>query len=149
MRRGIYALLATSVISGALAGFATVPARADDHWWHDDIHRFHEHDLRVWHSGRWFHGDHSGRAGWWWIVGGVWYFYPAPVYPYPDPYVPPVAVTPAPPQYYYWCPTLHGYYPQIATCTVPWQAVPAAAPAVPPPASAAPAPANTPPPPAQ
>ena len=59
------------------------------HWGHGDIARFHERDLDRWHGGHWFHGKHFGRLGWWWVVGGAWYFYPAPVCPYPDPYVPP------------------------------------------------------------
>jgi|SRR5579862_3846819 len=152
MKRVVSAVLACACVAAALA--AAAPAQAEDRWWHDDIHRFHEHDFAVWRGGRWFHGDHGGRLGWWWIVGGVWYFYPAPIYPYPDPYVPPVAVTPAP-QYYYWCRAPAGYYPQVPACRVPWQAVPAAAPvvpmappapAVPPPANAVPAPGTTPPP---
>jgi hypothetical protein len=146
MKRGLSGILmfglAAVIVTGVAAG-----ARAEDRWWHDDIHRFHEHDLGVWSGGRWFHGDHGGRAGWWWIVGGIWYFYPAPVYPYPDPYVPPVAVTP-PPQYYYWCSVPAGYYPQVPVCRVPWQPVPAVAPAVPPPAPLPPAPAPMAPPPA-
>jgi hypothetical protein len=125
------------VASGAVA-LAALPAQADDHWWHDDMHHFHEHDMGVWRAGHWFHGVHGGRPGWWWIVGGVWYFYPAPVYPYPDPYTPPVAVAPAPPSYY-WCAQPPGYYPQVATCLVPWQAVPAAtAPSAAPPVAAPP-----------
>ncbi len=136
MRRGISALL----VAGALAGLLTAPARADDFhrdrderhagprphrapgpWWHGDIHHFQDRDFGIWRGGRWFHGPHGGRAGWWWIVGGVWYFYPAPVYPYPDPYTPPVVA--APPQTYYWCPNPAGYYPQVPACPVPWQAV--------------------------
>ena len=51
----------------------------------------HAVDGDRWVSGRWLHGDHLGRVGWWWIVGDGWYFYPSPVYPYPHPYayVPP------------------------------------------------------------
>ena len=59
-----------------------------ERWGHGDIGRFHEGDLGRWRGGHWFHGDHFGRLGWWWIVDGAWYFYPAAVYPYPDPYVP-------------------------------------------------------------
>src|ERR1700691_1206786 len=36
-----------------------------------------------WNHGYWFHGAYGGRAGWWWVVGPTWYYYPAPVYPYP------------------------------------------------------------------
>jgi len=121
-----------------------VPAEAQQTWWRDDIHRFHEHDLGVWRQGRWFHGDHGGRLGWWWIVGGIWYFYPVPIYPYPDPYVPPLAAAPVP-QYYYWCSLPPGYYPQVPVCRVPWQAVPAMAPVAPPLAVAPPPDAAAPP----
>jgi hypothetical protein len=44
---------------------------------------------------------YGDRDGWWWIVGCVYYLYPAPVYPYPDPYVPPTVV-PAP-TYWFYC----------------------------------------------
>jgi len=100
--------------------------------WRGDIHRFHEHDLRLWRGGRWYHGRHAGRRGWWWVVGSVWYFYPAPVYPYPDPYQPPVVVVPsAPPapQYWYYCNNPPGYYPYVAQCGSDWQRVPANPPA--------------------
>ena len=30
----------------------------------------------AWETGRWRHEIHDGRDGWWWDVGGVWYFYP-------------------------------------------------------------------------
>jgi hypothetical protein len=30
----------------------------------------------AWEGGRWHHEVHNGRNGWWWDVGGVWYFYP-------------------------------------------------------------------------
>jgi hypothetical protein len=96
--------------------------------WRGDIHRFHEHDLRLWRGGRWHHGRHDGRFGWWWIAGGYWYFYPSPVYPYPDPYVPPGAAIPmpgAPQQYWYYCPNPAGYYPYVGRCAAAWQATPA------------------------
>src|SRR5262245_44131853 len=60
--------------------------------WHGGIDHFHEHDIVVWRGGRWFHGWHETRLGWWWIVGPAWYWYPAPIYPYPEPYTPPVVV---------------------------------------------------------
>ena len=74
--------------------------------WHGEIDRFHEHDLDLWRHGHWVHRRHDGRAGWWWVVGSVWYFYPARVEPYPDPYQPPMVVVPqapAAPQYWYYC----------------------------------------------
>jgi len=37
----------------------------------------HSYRGRVaWETGRWRHEIHDGRDGWWWDVGGVWYFYP-------------------------------------------------------------------------
>lgn len=30
----------------------------------------------AWEGGRWRHEVHNGRNGWWWDVGGVWYWYP-------------------------------------------------------------------------
>ncbi len=30
----------------------------------------------AWEGGRWRHESHDGRYGWWWDVGGVWYYYP-------------------------------------------------------------------------
>jgi hypothetical protein len=34
---------------------------------------------QSWEAGRWRHEAHNGRYGWWWDVGGVWYFYPQPL----------------------------------------------------------------------
>jgi hypothetical protein len=86
------------------------------------------------------------------VVGGLWYFYPEPVYPYPDPYIPPVVVVqptvpvaptaPVPaaaPQYWYYCEASQNYYPYIATCPSGWKMIPttppvaAATPPAPPP----------------
>jgi len=83
-----------------------------------------------WRGGYWRHSWYGGRFGWWWVVSGVWYFYPQPVYPYPDPYVPPGYVAavpsgPAPPATWYYCPTSKAYYPYVSTCTADWRAVPA------------------------
>ena len=30
----------------------------------------------AWEGGRWRRENHNGRYGWWWDVGGVWYYYP-------------------------------------------------------------------------
>ena len=125
----------------ALAGAVTVaPIRADEHGrdrgrheqarpWQGEIHRFHERDLGVWRGGRWHQGRHLGRSGWWWVVGPTWYFYPAPVYPYPDPYQPPLVAAPAPvtPEYWYYCNNPQGYYPYVPQCVSGWQRVPATA----------------------
>ncbi len=63
----------------------------------------------AWEGGRWHHEVHDGRDGWWWDVGGVWYYYPQPMEGPPTyisedyaddldgPYGPPVADGYAPP----------------------------------------------------
>ena len=33
----------------------------------------------AWEGGRWHHEVHNGRDGYWWDVGGVWYYYPQPM----------------------------------------------------------------------
>lgn len=105
--------------------------------WHADFRHFDRHDYRLWHRGGWQHSWHDGRFGWWWIAGGEWFFYPEPVYPYPDPlaYVPlQTVVVPPPPQtiapqtvqqLWYYCDSARGYYPYVATCPSGWRAVPA------------------------
>jgi hypothetical protein len=89
--------------------------------------------VHVWRGGRWHHGWHDDHFGWWWIVGGLWYFYPQPVYPYPDPYAPPVVVTQPPPaaaspQVWYYCDSARGYYPYVPSCPGGWRTVPAVPP---------------------
>jgi hypothetical protein len=110
--------------------------------WHGDIRHFHDRDIELWRGGRWIHGRHGGHFAWWWIAGGVWYLYPSPVYPYPDPYLPPVmieqqppvAVTPSNPastepvQYWYHCTNPEGYYPYVPQCLTDWEKVPASPP---------------------
>ena len=61
-------------------------------------------------------------GGWWWVVGDGWYFYPAPVYPYPDPYVPPAVVSRSA-GYWYYCGSANAYYPYVAQCPEGWQPV--------------------------
>jgi len=136
--------------------FLALPAAAEprdregrDHGggWHGDIQHFEHHDLGRWRDGRWRHGWHDDRIGWWWVAGGLWYFSPAPVYPYPDPYVPPVVVQqapptvviqqappatipPQPPQNWYYCEPSRAYYPYASSCPVEWKLVPATSPGV-------------------
>jgi hypothetical protein len=69
-------------------------------------------------------------------VGDGWYFYPEPIWPYPT-YVAPAFVAQQPPpvvagvppaQFWYFCDNPRGYYPNVATCSVPWRSVPVTAP---------------------
>ena len=139
-------------IAALMLALSCHPAQAEHYgrWrgWHGDIRYFGDHDLHRWRHGHWWHGRHEGQWGWWWIIGGIWYFYPAPVYPYPDPYVPPVIVEEAPPatvvvqppppapqasepatgQTWYYCEKSKKYYPYISTCPGGWKTVPATPP---------------------
>lgn len=111
------------VIAFAAATMGATPSRADDHYdhhWHGGFHHFRDHRRHDWGEGRWFHGDHDRRHGWWWIVGGVWYFYPRPVYPYPMQAAPPIVVSPPAHAYWYYCPAPPGYYPYVPRCTTRW-----------------------------
>jgi hypothetical protein len=84
--------------------------------WSGDIHHF---DHGYWRGGHWWHGPYGGRDGWWWIVGPDWYWYSAPVYPFPDPFTPPGMA----PGYWYWCDAYQQYYPYVGACPVPWRPV--------------------------
>ncbi len=86
--------------------------------WHGDIGHF---DHRYWDGGHWWHGHYGGRLGWWWIVGPDWYWYPTPVYPYPNPYTPPGYAM----GWWYWCDTYQQYYPYVGACPSGWRPVPA------------------------
>lgn len=131
------AIGAAALAIGMLAGPATAqPSHGRTHGapprpgWNGDIHRFPDRDWHVWRGGNWVHGPHDGRLGWWWVAGGLWYFYPAPVYPYPNPYEPPVvqlpqATLPPPTSYWYYCEASRTYYPYVASCPAGWQRVPA------------------------
>ena len=85
----------------------------------------------AWQRGNWHRAWHRGHRGWWWIVDDVWFFYPAPIYPYPlyigsldyydysDWYG-------TPDYYWYYCTNPEGYYPYIQECLGTWHAVPPA-----------------------
>jgi len=139
----MYTKLSASLLALVLAGVVASPALAQHHdphgggpgfgapgrddgprHWRGDISRFHDDDFDFWRGGRWFHGPHDGRDGWWWLVGDVWYFYSAPIYPYPDPYTPPMVVVEpvqAGATVYWYCPSTASYYPYVASCPTPWQ----------------------------
>jgi hypothetical protein len=48
-----------------------------------------------------------------------WYWYPAAIYPYPDPFTPPYQAS----GYWYWCDFYQNYYPNVASCPSEWEAV--------------------------
>jgi len=54
--------------------------RRQDHYWRHSHRSWHPHN---WHAGHWHQGWVDGRHGWWWVVGSLYYGYPAPLYPYP------------------------------------------------------------------
>ncbi|HKO88495.1 MAG TPA: hypothetical protein VJU83_08255 [Burkholderiales bacterium] len=102
------------------------------HGWHD-IRRFRHNHFDGWRRGYWHHGHHGSRFGWWWVVGPAFYFYSGPVYPYPDPYIPPAVVVESvpimqsedtDPAYYYFCENPEGYYPYVQECATEWIPVP-------------------------
>lgn len=124
MRFRTFALIMTAVVALAVAAPALAqrghggPSGHPGDGWHGDIHHF---DYGYWNGGRWWHGDYGGRFGWWWIVGPNWYWYPAPVYPYPQPFVVPGGVA----GWWYWCDAYQQYYPYVSACPSGWRAVPA------------------------
>jgi hypothetical protein len=131
----MFTLLALSMLVPAWA--ARHPEHPGREFYGRDYRRFSPAERRVWERGRWTHEWHDGRFAWWWVVDGFWYFYPAPIYPYPT-YVPPAIVVQQPPpspsglppaQYWYYCDNPSGYYPYVASCNVPWRPVPATPPA--------------------
>ena len=149
MRNALHRLAPAALIAALAMGIA--PAQAQHHdggvhggGFHDgglhgqDFHgrdyaHFSSAERDFWRGGRWEHGWHDGRFAWWWAVGGGWYFYPAPIYPFPT-YVPPAIIVQQPPpvptglppaQSWYYCDNPRGYYPYVAACNGPWREVPA------------------------
>ena len=108
------------------------------------MRHFSPHDFSLWRGGQWRHEWHNGRFGWWWLAAGAWHLYDQPIYPYPDVVsettyadpdaedVPVEAASPeeAPPPVavWYFCDSLHGYYPYVRFCPTGFRPVPAAAP---------------------
>ena len=95
-----------------------------------DFAHFSPQERDMWQHGGWHHEWHHGRFGWWWGVGGAFYFYPEAIYPYPvdvsdDVWTPPLAPVPAnAPGYWYFCSASGAYYPYVPNCAVPWTLVP-------------------------
>ncbi len=132
--RALKQWISVVLLASVFAGLA-LPALADNWRYRGyNIRTFHHYDYNAWRHGHWYHGWRGGRLAWWWFGGGLWYPYAAPIYPYPNPYIPPtIVVRPAPPalplpppaQTWYYCPNPQGYYPYVPQCSVGWQAVPA------------------------
>jgi len=124
-----YALLGAATIGAA--AIATAGSAYSDNWHFrgNNIRTFTHYDYNAWRHGYWWRGNRGARYGWWWFAGGYWYPYPKPIYPFPNPYIPPtVIIQPAPPpptQVWYYCPNPQGYYPYVTQCYSGWQAVPA------------------------
>ena len=102
-----------------------------------DLSTFHGHDYahfslaeqRLWGHGMWRHSWHSGHRGWWWVVDRFWFFYPAPIYPFPtyigaDTYYDYYDQYGIPTYYWYFCSKPEGYYPYVQECLRPWQPMP-------------------------
>ena len=113
------------------------------HFGAHDWHHMSAYDRRMWRGGRWRHEWYNGQYGYWWFVGGAWYFYGAvaPVSLYPEVVVEPTiiaeptptvqVVTPTPrivvqPQVKmkYYCSDPPGYAPYVQNCNSAWQSVP-------------------------
>ena len=108
------------------------PGPGGPHHFYGDFGHFGPADQAMWQGGGWHHEFIDGRWGWWWVVDGLWYWYDAPIYPYPGvvsvtTYAPPPP-PPAPravverpvhiaaaPRFRYFCPD-RGYYPEVQTC---------------------------------
>jgi len=126
-------LLAAAIGAGTLLAQPACAQRDGHNFYGRDFHSFSPQERGIWRGGRWQQGWHDNRFAWWWIAGGGWYFYPAPIYPYPS-YVPPaIIVQQAPPvptglppaQFWYYCDNPTGYFPYVAACNGPWRQVPA------------------------
>ena len=72
-----------------------------------------------WHGAPgWHHPGYPGYRGG--VYVGVWPWYWWGYYPGPM-----VAPLPAPPSYWYFCPSYGAYYPDVPSCPEPWVLVPA------------------------
>ena len=109
------------------------------HFSHHNFGQFTASERDHWRRGAWRHGYHHGHGGWWWVVGGSWYFYPEPIYPYPG-YVsdywydyydyPPADYGDSYGDdngggyWWYYCRDPKGYYPYVRECNMDWERVP-------------------------
>lgn len=93
--------------------------RIEPHREFGELREFRGPDRDEWRRGHWIEEEHEGRRGWWWVVGGIWFPFAAPVYPYApyplDTYPPNAPVT-----YWYYCPSADAYYPDVPQCPEGW-----------------------------
>ena len=146
MRRPMFIALLLASVTALLTQSQAFAQRFRDFHGHD-FRRFSFEERRLWIGGRWIHDFHAGRYGWWWVVDGIWYYYPQPIYPYPayvsedvivngpgvypppggyPPPAPPPAAAPA--SVWYYCDNPAGYYPYIQSCAAGWRPVPSTPP---------------------
>jgi hypothetical protein len=101
-----------------------------------DFAHFGPGERRAWCGGGFRNEWYDARFARWWVPGGNWYLYPAPIYPYPT-YVPPAFVTQQPlpvptglppAQSWYFRDNSQDYYPNVASCNGLWHEVPATTP---------------------
>jgi hypothetical protein len=102
-----------------------------------NFNHWNHHEQTIWRSGTWRHEKYMGRYGWWWMTGGMMYFYDEPVYPYPlevpeieyeltdddqtsEEYAQPPDFDP---NYWYYCEDPKGYYPYVTECPDGWMKV--------------------------
>ena len=83
-------LLGLLFSAASLAAMTPSPALADRGYDRGHGHghghaygHYGRHSEHAWRGGSWYHGSHSGRVGWWWIVDGFWYPYANRVASYP------------------------------------------------------------------
>lgn len=106
-----------------------LPGRHFGYFRSHDFRHFTPSDLHAWRGGEWRHVWHDGHLAWWWYVDGLWFFYPAPIYPYPayigsTYYYDYYGEYGTPAYYWYYCEDPPGYYPYIQQCNGPWEPVP-------------------------
>src|SRR6185437_8063628 len=70
----LVSLFAVFMVSAHAQSASSPPSSAPLTMHHFAGHPYHGH--LAWEGGRWRHEVHDGRDGWWWDVGGVWYWYP-------------------------------------------------------------------------
>ena len=107
-------------------------ASANEHDWQRNQHGSYQDSRRGYAEGHGHHGHHGGRSWGWapWVsaavVGSTLYWadqaYSQPSVTVMAPPPPPVVIEA--PRVAYFCQSSRQYYPNVATCNMPWQLVP-------------------------